>query len=111
MIHVFEILFIIFVILILVKLIRSHVKSAEKLIKHLESKGDFSTLYELGFYNRNYQRETRRVMGKFDILMNKYNETKDYSFVEYADISSRNEKVYIALVILIFIDLIAFFNT
>ncbi|MBB5218968.1 hypothetical protein DYE49_11945 [Treponema rectale] len=95
-------------IILCIKAIKLNIVERNKLIKHLEEKGDYKSLYDLGFYNKYYQKESRRGVDTFVVAMEKYNETKDVYFLNYADFIDGRIKIYLVFQLSIMINLIVF---
>ena len=90
---------------LLIRLIIKIVRTDNEFIEYLENKKDFSSLYEFGFYDRNLNRNSRRVFEKFEKIIDKYKKTNDIQYLLYADFIDTVKKKYVILLIVILLDL------
>jgi len=65
-------------------------KIKKDFITYLETKGDLETLYKIGEYNRYGHRESRRTLGVLPALKEKFEETNDKKYEEYAKFATRS---------------------
>ena len=98
---IFTFLFLIFLYILYLKIKEWKIRKNE-FILYLEQKKKIKLLIDLGYYNKNGYKEERRVIGFYESLIQEYNIDKDEKYIEYGEYVSKQTKIQILLMLLMF---------
>ena len=87
------VLILVFSLVIFVRELLLSKKNRERFVSFLENINDFSTLYEIGEYNKLRLKERRRVLNTLSILTMKYNETGIKEYKDYHNAAIKSTKI------------------
>jgi hypothetical protein len=82
------------------------------IVNFLEERNDFETLYRLGEYNKNKEKEKQRVsaFSRISCLYKRGEETGIVEYIEYADYYKKVYFIFLFYIFCVLIGVIAFFT-